>query len=436
MRLLRQPLKEDKKGARAAYSQSVQTLKYIRSDLVAISSDIQFGFRERVEPVYRELVGLLLEPNASQENLKQARDVIESLQLAELDNFFRDTCLDAKPVNIDEIDPKAAIFYTIILPDRLEVIVTLPGQPLRQITTNLPQPEIEHQLASVIRNITSPWRALRKENLQTIHDWLIGPIEAELANSNIRTLVFIPDGALRNIPMSVLYDGERYSIEKYSIAVAPSLQLIDSQANVRQNVSVLSAGVAEVRPHRPNLGALPGVKVELENINAEVPSLILLNESFTESNFNTEVNTSAYEVVHLATHGEFSSVAEETFLLTWDEEININELNTLISADQKQKNPIELLVLSACRTAAGDSRAALGLAGVAVRSGARSTLASLWSVDDVATTELMTRFYQRLAKGNVTKAEALRQAQQDLLQSEAYNHPIYWSAFILLGNWL
>ncbi|WP_293068356.1 MULTISPECIES: CHAT domain-containing protein [unclassified Moorena] len=429
-------LKEDKKGARAAYSQSVQTLKYIRSDLVAISSDIQFGFRERVEPVYRELVGLLLEPNASQENLKQARDVIESLQLAELDNFFRDACLDAKPVNIDEIDPKAAIFYTIILPDRLEVIVTLPGQPLRQITTNLPQPEIEHQLASVIRNITSPWRALRKENLQTIHDWLIGPIEAELANSNIRTLVFIPDGALRNIPMSVLYDGERYSIEKYSIAVAPSLQLIDSQANVRQNVSVLSAGVAEVRPHRPNLGALPGVKVELENINAEVPSLILLNESFTESNFNTEVNTSAYEVVHLATHGEFSSVAEETFLLTWDEEINLNELNTLISADQKQKNPIELLVLSACRTAPGDSRAALGLAGVAVRSGARSTLASLWSVDDVATTELMTRFYQRLAKGNFTKAEALRQAQQQLLQSEQFNHPLYWSAFILLGNWL
>ncbi|NEQ85007.1 MAG: tetratricopeptide repeat protein, partial [Moorea sp. SIO2I5] len=216
-RILKQ--KEDKKGAMfrsrsgskgtsnrsaiAAYSQSVQTLQSIRSDLVTISSDIQFGFRESVEPVYRELVGLLLEPNASQENLKQARDVIESLQLAELDNFFRDACLDAKPVNIDEIDPKAAIFYTIILPDRLEVIVTLPGQPLRQITTNLPKTEIEEQIASVKRNITSPWRGLQKENLQTIHDWLITPIEAELAKNNIRTLVFIPDGALRNIPMSV-----------------------------------------------------------------------------------------------------------------------------------------------------------------------------------------------------------------------------------------
>jgi len=429
-------LKQDKKNAIAAYAQSVQTLQSIRSDLVAISSDIQFGFRESVEPVYRELVGLLLEPNASQENLKQARDVIESLQLAELDNFFRDACLDAKPVNIDEIDPNAAIFYTIILPDRLEVIVTLPGQPLRQITTNLPQAKIEKLLTSVKINITSPWRVLRKDNLQTIHDWLIGPIQAELAKSNIFTLVFIPDGALRDLPMSVLYDGEDHLIENYNIAVAPSLQLIDSKANVRQNVSVLTAGVTEVRPHRPNFGALPGVKVELENIKGQIPSLILLNEFFTESNFNTEVNTSSYEVVHLATHGVFSSVAEETFLLTWDDVINLNELNTLISADQKQENPIELLVLSACQTAAGDSRAALGLAGIAVRGGARSTLASLWTVDDLATTELMTRFYQSLATGQVTKAEALRQAQQELLQSEAYNHPFYWSAFILLGNWL
>ena len=429
-------LKQDKKNAIAAYSQSVQTLKSIRSDLVAISSDIQFGFRKSVEPVYRELVALLLEPNASQENLKQARDVIESLQLAELDNFFRDACLDAKPVNIDEIDPNAAILYTIILPDRLEVIVTLPGQPLRQITTNLPKTEIEQQIASVKINITSLWRSVRKENLQTIHDWLIGPIETELANSNILTLVFIPDGALRNIPMSVLYDGENYLTEKYSIAVAPSLQLIDPKALVKQKFSALTAGLTEARPHRPDLGPLPQVKVELENIKAQVPSLILLNESFTESNFNTVVNTSSYEVLHLATHGEFSSVAEETFLLTWDDVINLNELNSLISADQKQKNPIELLILSACRTAVGDSRAALGLAGVAVRGGARSTIASLWYVDDLGTAELMTRFYQKLATGKATKAEALGQAQLELLQTQEFSHPFYWSAFILLGNWL
>ena len=274
------------------------------------------------------------------------------------------------------------------------------------------------------------------EILQQINDWLITPVEAELANSNIKTLVFIPDGALRNIPMSVLHDGQQYLIEKYNLAVAPSLQLIDPQPLVRENLVALTAGLTEARPHRPKLGALPGVKLELDSINNHVSSQVLLNESFTESNFNIVLNASGYEVVHLATHGEFSSQAEDTFLLTWDDLININELNSIIRADSKQANPIELLVLSACQTAVGDERAALGLAGVAVRAGARSTLASLWYVSDEATKDLMTYFYQELAEGNITKAEALRQAQQQVLRDEEFQHPFYWSAFILLGNWL
>ncbi|NEP53557.1 MAG: CHAT domain-containing protein, partial [Moorea sp. SIO3C2] len=374
----------------------------------------------------------------SQENLKQARDVIESLQLVEIDNFFRDACLDAKPVNIDEIDDTSAIFYTIILPDRLEVIVTLPGQPLRQITTNLPKTEIEKQLDGAKTNITQTNLSEpdEKKNLQKIHDWLITPIETELANSNIDTLVFIPDGALGNLPISALYDGERYLIEKYSIAIAPSLQLIDSQALARQNVSALIAGLSKDSPDHPDFVRLTKVKKELENIKDQVPSSILLNQDFTESNFKTEVNSSPYKVVHLATHGQFSSVAEDTFLLTWDKKIDIDDLDNIIRDDQKQKNPIELLVLSACETAAGDPKAALGLAGIAVRAGARSTLASLWAVNDGSTAELMTHFYEKLVQGKVSKAEALRQAQLELLQTEDFNRPYYWSAFILLGNWL
>jgi CHAT domain-containing protein len=87
------------------YTQAVKTLQSIRSELVAISSDNQFTFKESVEPVYRELVSLLLQENATQDQLKQARELIESLQLAEMDNFFKDACLDAKPVKIDELDP-------------------------------------------------------------------------------------------------------------------------------------------------------------------------------------------------------------------------------------------------------------------------------------------------------------------------------------------
>ena len=116
--------------------------------------------------------------------------------------------------------------------------------------------------------------------------------------------------------------------------------------------------------------------------------------------------------------------------------ININELNRLIGTDKKRKNPIELLVLSACQTARGDKRAALGLAGIAVRAGARSTVASLWSVSDEATALLMSTFYEELAGGNVTKGEALRRAQQAVLQHEEFQHPYFWSAFILVGNWL
>ena len=92
--------------------------------------------------------------------------------------------------------------------------------------------------------------------------------------------------------------------------------------------------------------------------------------------------------------------------------------------------------MSACQTAAGDTQAALGLAGVAVRSGARSTVATLWSIQDNSTAELMTQFYRVLKNSEISKAEALRQAQLSLLRDPKYQHPFYWSAFVLVGNWL
>ncbi|NET05382.1 MAG: CHAT domain-containing protein [Symploca sp. SIO2B6] len=429
--------KEKRQGAIAAYTGAVKTLQSLRSDLVAISSELQFSFRESVEPVYRELVEILLQPphqgEISQDNLKQAREVIESLQLAELDNFFRDACLDAQPVQIDELDSTAAILYTIILGNRLEVIAALPGQPLRHYTTNLSQQEIENNIFSARGQITRYQRAPRLQELQQFYDWLIAPIETNLADSKIKTLVFVPDGALRNLPPTTLHDGEQYLVEKYSVAIAPSLQLVDPKPLTREKLKALTAGLSKARP---GFAPLPNVEVELERIEAEVSSQVLLNESFTESNFNTAAKTTPYPVIHLATHGEFSSQAEDTYLLTWDERINIDELNSLIRTDLKQTRPIELLVLSACKTATGDERAALGLAGIAVRAGARSTLASLWKVDDEATSLLMARFYQELANSEIPKAEAIRRAQLSILQTEEFSHPYYWSAFILIGNWL
>jgi CHAT domain-containing protein/predicted negative regulator of RcsB-dependent stress response len=424
--------KGDKKNAIAVYKNAQETLQSLRSDLVAISSQLQFSFRESVEPIYRELADLLLQPGASQDNLKQAREVIEALQLAQLDNFFRDACLDTQPVQIDRLDPNAAIVYTIILPDRLETITAIPGQPLRHYTTNLPQKEIEQTTFSANSTIQSYWQPVDLEPLQQLYAWLIRPIEGNLAANKIQTLVFVQDGVLRNIPPSVFHDGKNYLIENYNIAIAPSLQLIDPQPLAMQNSELLLAGLTQARQ---GFIALPGVKLELESIEAEFPAKLLLDKSFTEDNFDKTVTTSPFGIVHIATHGQFSSNAEDTFILTWDGRITIDEFNNLLRGDRQQIRPIELLVLSACQTAIGDKQATLGLAGMAVRAGARSTLATLWDVSDRSTTLLMTYFYQELAE-RLPKAEALRRSQQKVLQDRYFSHPYYWSGFILVGNWL
>ena len=188
---------------------------------------------------------------------------------------------------------------------------------------------------------------------------------------------------------------------------------------------------------RQGFSALPAVAQEVETIESEVPSEILLNDAFQKEQLEDEVISLNFPVVHLATHGQFSSDLEETFILTWDDRINANELSSLLQTTELSQNEaIELLILSACETAAGDDRAALGLAGVAVRSGARSTLATLWQVNDAGTSKLMGEVYRRLGDANLTKAEVLQQAQLSLLQDDEYAHPFFWAPFVLLGNWL
>jgi CHAT domain-containing protein len=232
-------LKVQKKNeeAIAAYRQSVTTLQSIRRDLLAANPEIQFEFRESVEPVYRQLVDLLLQPSSnqdketSQEKLLQAREAIESLQLAELENFFREICLVAKqPIDrvVDNSSPATAIVYPIILPNRIEIILKLPQQPLRRYTTYIPQEKVENTLAKLRQDLTfvATLTDIKSLSNQT-YNRLLQPLEKDLQQNKIKTLVFVLDGALRNIPMAVLYDGQQYLVQKYNIAIAPGLQLID-----------------------------------------------------------------------------------------------------------------------------------------------------------------------------------------------------------------
>ncbi|WP_353930154.1 CHAT domain-containing protein [Okeanomitos corallinicola TIOX110] len=425
-----------------AYDQTVKTLGYLRKDLVASNSNLQFSFQESIEPIYRELVSLLLEnkqtktgKDINQGNIEKARDLIESLKIAELDNYFQEDCLSGEIAKVDQVDPQAALIYPIILRDRLEVIISLTNQPLKHYTTNIPQPELE----KILREMRSSIRPnlgnrQRLEIAQKLYNILIKPTEADLAANNIKTLVFVLDGVMKNLPMAALYDGEKYLVEKYSLAQTPGLQLLSPQPLQQKPLNILVGGISEARQ---GFSPLPGVAVEVKGITSEIPNQVLFNETFTTADIQKIIREIPFPVVHLATHGQFSSNAEETFILTWDNRINVKELGEILQTREKNNNnPIELLVLSACQTAQGDRRAPLGIAGVAVRSGARSTLATLWSVDDKSAAEFMVEFYRQLAQSKVTKAEAIRLAQLKLLQKPEFSNPYYWAPFVLLGNWL
>ncbi|MBV6627273.1 MAG: CHAT domain-containing protein [Rivularia sp. (in: Bacteria)] len=438
-RILKSQGKKDK--AIAAYSQAVKGIESLRRDLVAVNSensDMQFSFRKRVEPVYRQLVELLVQdvdklpPEKKQQYLEKSRLTIEGLQQRELENFFRAACLTARKQNIDNIDTEAAVIYPIILDNSLEVIISLPGKPLKHYGTKLNSQERIKVFQEVRQYLNPVFKSTDiLPSAQKIYDLLIRPAEKDLQQQNIKTLVFVLDGRLRSLPMGVLHDGEKYLIEKYNIALTPGLQLLPVSPISFEKRNTLTAGLAV---SRQGFSALPGVEREIKQINQIVPSKTLLNERFSKDIIGKQIKNIPFSVIHFATHGQFSSKAKDTFVLTWDDKIQVNDFNQLLQKNN-DKEAIELLVLSACKTAKGDERAILGLAGIAVRSGARSTIATLWSVRDNSTSEMMTQFYRNLTQTNVNKAQALRQAQLSLLKNPKYKHPYYWSPFILVGNW-
>ncbi|MEJ1932714.1 CHAT domain-containing protein [Nostoc sp. NIES-2111] len=433
-------------GAIAAYDAAVETLKSLRSDLVAVNQDVQFNFRDTVEPVYRQSVELLLQSQPEkfdEKTLDKARQRIEALQLAELDNFFREACLQGQSVQLDQVvdqdNPTAAILYPIILPQQIQVIVKIPNKPLRLHSINIEQPEVDKVLSELRRNLVNPTASKAiKIQAQQVYNWLIQPIESELAASGVNTLVFVPDGLLRNLPLGALYDGKQYLVEKYAIALSVGLQLLDPKPLQRGQLKALTAGLSQPPANFPNFSPLPAIKAEVDLIaSAGVAITSLLDQQFTREALEKEVNNVSFNVVHLATHGQFSSRAENTFILAADGPINVIQFDTLLRGrEQIRPRAVELLVLSACQTAAGDNRAALGLAGAAVRAGARSTVASLWQIDDESTALLVGEFYKELKGSNISKAEALRRAQLKLLQHPNYNAPSYWSAYVMIGNWL
>lgn len=429
----------------AFYQMAVESLKSVRSDLLTINSDVQFSYRDNVEPVYRELVDLLLKnqinSTVSQEYLQQAIANIDALQLAELQNFLRCNLAQILPISRENnpVDPNAVFIYPIILENRLEVIFKLPGQHLEHYVHSIPRNALQDTVMQLRRAIYTRNPSKIRANSQNIYRWLIKPIEPYLQeHSNIKTLVFVLDGELRNIPMAVLYDEEKeqYLIQKdYALALLPNSQLFDLSNSQFEKPKILAGGIGEQQENIENHNFSSLNIDELQQIAKILPSKLLINSQFTPANLHKQLQSKAFSIVHFVTHGNFSSDPEDTYLLAYQQLIKARELNNLLRDDTVNSREIKLLVLSACKTAEGDNRAILGLAGLAVRAGANSTLSTLWQINDGSTSQLMVQFYTELKKGGVTKAEALHRAQKALLLQPEYQNPYYWAPYILVGNW-
>jgi len=426
----------------AAYNYAIETLRPIRMEVASALSTGSLSGEESVRSLFFELADLLLHrasltPDAkvAEDYLRRARDAIESYKAAELRDYFRDECVDAlqaRLTKLDTVSPTTAVIYPIVFADRTELLVSLPTG-LQRISVPVTAPELTKEVRMFRKLVEKRTTREYLPHAQQLYDWLIHPLESELIRQKIETLVFVPDGVLRTIPFSALHDGTSFLIQKHAVAMTPGLYLTDPRPLDREKIRLLAGGLTKSVQGFPSL---PYVAEEMDTVRTLYQADQLLNQDFRTPLLEQELRESRYGILHIATHGKFSTDANDSFLLTFDGKLTMSKLDSLIGLFRFRQDPLELLTLSACQTAVGDDRAALGLAGVAIKAGARSALATLWFINDEASAALIGEFYRQLRDPAISKATALQRAQQKLLGDRVYEHPAYWSPFLLLNNWL
>ncbi|HSL05158.1 MAG TPA: CHAT domain-containing protein [Nitrospiraceae bacterium] len=426
----------------ASYSHATATLRPIRKEVDSAWETDSFSEEDSVRGLFFELADLLLHraslmgdsPEADPD-LRRARDTIETYKAAELRDYFQDDCVDTLQARITKLDTLAAgtaVVYPIVFTDRLELLVSLPNG-LKRLSIPVSSATLTQEVRAFRKTVEKRTTREYLPHAQQLYAWLIRPLEPDLASFQIDTLVFIPDGPLRTVPMTALHDGKQFLIEKFAVATTPGLNLTDPKPIDRAKVQLLTTGLTQAVQGFPSL---PFVQEEINTIRTLYQGGQLLNAEFSAPRLEQELKDHPYGILHIATHGWFASDTTQSYLLTYNGKLTINELDRLIGLFRYRKDPLELLTLSACQTGIGDDRSALGLAGVAIKAGARSALATLWYINDEASAELVSEFYRQLRNPKLSKAQALQFAQQKLLGDRVYEHPAYWSPFLLLNNWL
>lgn len=479
------------------YREAVNVLEKQRNLLLKDNMLLTQLFNKEIAPVYSEFIDLLLKQSKKtvdkhKQNalLEEAREVVDLFRTVEMTVYFLDDCLSEEVEQIrrnrkaitDQINekiaslpPKTAVLHLILLPERMELLLTIQGKETEAKKIISKEEETTEKTQRHIFNSIT-W--LKKQNykrgtryLGELYRVLIKPIEQELQSHAVDTLVIVPDSSLRNLSFASLWDDQekKYLIQKYALASIPSLLLtpLNVQRTPLQGEEALLGGLPAEQESVPrfsrgerNHEPLKFVKKELESIQKilDAPPF-LVKDKFTKQHLTTSFNRQFTKILHLATHAYFNPNPNLNYVvLHGGKKLYLQELATLIKSSSQ---PLELITLSACQTAkskqsfspdlfcekshahqayahqARGDLAAMGLAGVAVKSGARSAVATLWSVEDESAAELMIKFYEELtASKDISKAKALQRAQIKLLQEEKFNSPYAWGAFFITGNWL
>jgi CHAT domain-containing protein len=500
-----------------AYRRAAFHVGEVRRDIPVFYQDGSSSYHETLEPIYRNLTDVLLRKSARTPDAEEKRKLLieavrtlERLKQSEMEDYFNDRCaldsalaviiappplaaqfllgfdtngapakVDGLAVNLASATGKTAILYTVVLDDRLELLLVSNGN-IQQKTVAAPQAQIVRQALELNDKLRSgkPY----KPASQQLHQWVLAPL-GNLHAAGIEHLVYVPDSVLRLVPLAAFYDGHEFAVQHYSTVTNSSLRFTPAQLSKEGAARALLAGLslpdgpsldqipanllspsaakgapsrgltdeepAPVQPvEQPDLRAnptqreqlakslaLPGVVDEIHAVGEKMPEkTTLMNQTFTSQNLENDIQSGKYRLVHISSHGYFGHSAADSFIMAYDKTLGVNDVERILKP-KPDGQAIDLVTFSACETAQGDDRAPLGFSGLAIRANARNAMGALWKVKDEPTRQLMQKYYAALTAANGDAAIALQQAQLGMLKDKGLAHPSYWSAFILTGGW-
>ncbi|MGB1109063.1 MAG: CHAT domain-containing protein [Gammaproteobacteria bacterium] len=428
----------DDAGALAALDQAAESLWQQRGVLARLWRGRGSTYRAHYAEVFQRQVSLRLSAGMLAEaTLRRAQRDWERLKTAELAEYHGDCVLAAAGDLPATLDAGTVVLYPMLFEDHLKLLV--------QRTNTLELRRVDLSRQEISMKVNALRTALEgagghgaegpgAEDLARIqalgaelHAALLAPVAHHLAAAE--RLVLVPDGPLRLLPPALLHDGERYLIERLAVASVPGLSLVEPEASATQGRILLAGATAEANVQ----GELSRVAGLLE----AYPVTLLSGGDYRLSRLRTALAGGGFDVLHFASHAYFDAQRGSGLLIAAGEEqaLDADTLRELIAMAGEGRQGLELLALSACETALGDERAALGLGGLAVRTGARSALATLWEVDGAAAFTFMESFYRQWRVNGLDRAEAARKAVLKMLKHPYYEHPSYWAGFQLIGDW-